>query len=149
MNMEHRPYVLEKVFDAPVRNVWKAITEIAYIRQWYFDIPAFNAKVGFEFRFESDGDCTQGKIHLCKVTEVVAGKKLSYSWRYEGYEGDSLVTFELFEEGARRTKLRLTHAGLESFPFNRVPGMERKDFTGGWMYYIDTALRRILDGMSQ
>lgn len=149
MQTEYPPYVIEKVFDAPARNVWRALTEIGFIRQWYFNIPVFRAKVGFEFSFEGSGDCTQGKVHVCKVTEVVVGKKLSYSWRYEGYEGDSLVTFEIFEEGTKRTKLRLTHAGLETFPFNRVPGMERKDFAGGWTYYIDTALRELLARIPQ
>ena len=147
--MEPQPFILERVFDAPAANVWKAITQVDYLRQWYFDLPDFKARVGFEFTFESSGSCTQGKIHLCKVTEVVVGKKLSYSWRYEGFEGDSLVTFQLFEEGARRTRLRLTHAGLETFPFNRVAGMETKDFVGGWTYFIGTALKEMLEKIPQ
>jgi uncharacterized protein YndB with AHSA1/START domain len=74
---------------------------------------------------------------------------LSYSWRYEGFEGDSLVTFQLFEEGAGRTRLRLTHAGLETFPFNRVAGMEKKDWVGGWTYFIGTALKEMLEKIPQ
>ena len=53
--MEPQPFVIERVFDAPAANVWKAITEIDHLRQWYFNIPDFKAKVGFEFTFESGG----------------------------------------------------------------------------------------------
>lgn len=146
--MGSQPFVIERVFDAPATNVWKAITQLEYLRQWYFNIPDFKARVGFEFTFETNA-CAQGKVHHCKVTEVVVGKQLSYTWRYEGYEGDSLVTFELFEEGPKRTRLRLTHAGLETFPFNRITGMEKKDFAGGWTWYIGTALKEMLEALPQ
>lgn len=69
-------------------------------------------------------------------------KKLSYSWRYEGYEGNSEVTFELFpEEGG--TKLRLTHTGLGSFPPN--PDFARQNFVDGWTYIILTSLPGYLE----
>ena len=55
--------------------------------------------------------------HICKITEVDPQRKLKYSWRYQGYEGISYVTFELFSEG-KATRLKLTHEGLESFPIN-------------------------------
>ncbi|MBS1622005.1 MAG: hypothetical protein JST10_00900 [Bacteroidetes bacterium] len=42
-------------------------------------------------------------------------KNLRYSWPYEGYEGISFITFELFEEAAT-TKWDLTYKGLETFP---------------------------------
>ncbi len=42
-----------------------------------------------------------------------AGEKLQYSWRYDGYEGNSFVTFELFAEGDK-TRVKLTHEGLET-----------------------------------
>ena len=28
-------------------------------------------------------------LHLCKVVEVIPQRKLSYSWKHDGYEGDS------------------------------------------------------------
>ena len=50
---------------------------------------------GFEFQFVGGKD-DKSYLHLCKITKVVPGKKLQYSWGYKGYEGISFVTFELF-----------------------------------------------------
>jgi len=139
--MEAQPFIVERIYNAPARNVWRAITEIEFIRDWYFNIPSFKPEPGFEFRFESE-DCNEAKIHHCKVIEVIKWKKLSYSWRYEGYPGDSVVTFEIFEEGKNQTRLRLTHAGLETFPRDLL---ERKNIKGGWNWLIDTSLRNLLE----
>src|SRR5947209_10759807 len=88
--------------------------DIDQMRCWYFDLKAFKPIGGFEFGFtvEHDGNVHR---HLCRVTEAIPEKKIAYSWRYEGQEGDSLVTFELIPEG-NRTKLKLTHEGLQTFP---------------------------------
>jgi uncharacterized protein YndB with AHSA1/START domain len=70
------------------------------MKQWYFDLAEFRPEVGFEFSFTGQGQKGVQYLHHCKVTEVVVGKKLTYSWRYEGYEGMSYVHFELFAEGS-------------------------------------------------
>ena len=106
--MTNEPYVIERIYNAPVKKVWKAITDRDQMEQWYFKIKEFKPEVGFEFSFEGgdpDGVCY---IHLCKITEVIPGKKLTYSWRYKGEEGISYVTFELFPEGDK-TRVKLTH----------------------------------------
>ena len=81
--------------------------------------------------------------HLCKVLEVIPNKKLSYSWRYKDYEGNSVVTFELFDEGDK-TRLKLTHAGLETFPQNNKD-FARESFAQGWTYIIGTSLKNFLE----
>ena len=83
------------------------------------------------------------EAHLCKVTEVVPGKKLAYSWRYDGYPGDSLVTFELFETG-EKTRLKLTHAGLETFA-HLNPDFAVSNFVEGWTHILGTSLKEFLD----
>ncbi len=140
--MKHEPLILERVYAAPVEKVWQALTDNSQLRQWYFDLEDFRAEPGFEFRFAGKSD-TATYMHLCKVLEVIPYKKLSYSWTYEGYEGYSVLSFELFpdEEG---TRLRLTHEGLESFPANN-PDFAVKSFTGGWDYFVNTALREFLE----
>jgi uncharacterized protein YndB with AHSA1/START domain len=86
--------VIERTFNAPVPRVWKALTDVEEMRRWYFDLKEFKPEVGFEFEFtfEHEGMTYH---HLCKVTKVIPQKALAYTWRYQGHEGDSLVTFEL------------------------------------------------------
>jgi uncharacterized protein YndB with AHSA1/START domain len=131
------PLVIERAFDAPVETVWRAITDNDHIQKWFFELPEFKPEPGFEFQFVVEHDGTTFD-HRCRVTEVIPGKKLSYTWRYEGYEGDSLVTFELFpEEG--KTRLRLTHEGLHTFP--KTPAYARTNFLRGWTSLIGTDLK--------
>ena len=118
LGTKHEPLVIERTFEAPVASVWKALTISEQMKQWYFDIKDFKAEVGFEFQFDVQHEGMK-YLHRCKITQVIPGKKLAYSWRYEGYEGDSTVTFELFADG-NKTRLKLTHAGLENFPNFRL-----------------------------
>ncbi|HEX4851821.1 MAG TPA: SRPBCC domain-containing protein, partial [Puia sp.] len=124
--MDTKPYVLERTFDASVSNVWKALTQKELMKKWYFDLAEFKAEVGFEFTFKG-GALPTVYTHFCKVIEVIFEKKLSYTWRYDGFTGNSIVTFELFPEG-KKTKLRLTHAGLETFPYDHPGFFARENF---------------------
>lgn len=135
--------VVEQTFSAPVARVWKAITDNQDMRHWYFDIQEFKPEPGFEFQFEAQDNDGVKWVHLCKVTEVITGKTLAYSWRYQGQPGNSRVTFELFPEGGNRTRLRLTHAGLESFP--PVLAFARKNFEAGWTAIIGTNLKEFVE----
>ena len=138
--VQTQAFTIERTYDAPPANVWKAITQKELLKQWYFDIPDFKAVAGHEFTFEGNGPCEKPNLHLCKITEVIPGKKLAYTWRYEGVEGSSLVTFELFPEGGK-TRLRLTHAGLETFPRDLV---EKKNFAAGWTRMVEISLPAFL-----
>jgi uncharacterized protein YndB with AHSA1/START domain len=135
--------VKEIVLDATPEKVWKALTDKNEMKQWYFDFKEFKAVPGFEFQFEGGPD---GRVytHLCKIIEVIPLKKLSYSWRYQGYEGNTLVSFELFEEG-QQTRLRLTHEGLESFAVNNNPDFDRKNFEAGWSHIIGTSIKKFFE----
>ena len=140
--MKKEPFVIEKTYQAPVERVWKAITDKNDMKQWYFNIAAFKPDVGFEFQFEGSNE-GRTYLHLCKVTEVIVGKKLQYSWRYKGYEGNSFVTFELFERD-NKTLLRLIHTGLETFP-KENPDFAKKNFEEGWNSIINTSLKNYLE----
>jgi len=133
--------VVERTFNAPVARVWEALTDVDQMREWYFDLKEFEAKVGFEFEFmvEHEGNAYH---HLCKVREVTPQKKIAYTWRYKGEPGDSLVTFELFGEG-EKTRLRLTHTGIETFP--KTPAYARKNFEAGWTEIIGSELKRFVE----
>jgi uncharacterized protein YndB with AHSA1/START domain len=133
--------VMERTFNAPVGKCWQALTDVDQMRQWYFDLKEFRPEVGFEFGFvvEHEGNSYH---HLCKVTEVIPQKKIAYTWRYKDEPGNSLVTFELFGEG-EKTRLRLTHEGIESFP--KTPAYARKNFETGWTAIIGSELKRFLE----
>src|SRR5712691_2483693 len=133
--------LIERTFNAPVERVWKVLTDVDEMRQWYFDLKEFRPEVGFEFEFvvEHEG---MSYHHLCKVTEVIPPKKIAYTWRYKGEPGDSLVTFELIGEGDK-TRVKLTHAGLETFP--KTPAFARKNFVEGWTSLIGTELKNFLE----
>jgi len=133
--------VVERTLNAPVAKVWKALTDVDQMRQWYFDLKEFRPEAGFEFEFvvEHEGNRYH---HLCKITEVVAQKKIAYTWRYKGEPGDSLVTFELFPEDGK-TRLKVTHTGIETFP--KTPAYARKKFEAGWTAIIGAELKKFVE----
>ncbi|KAA2243618.1 SRPBCC domain-containing protein [Chitinophaga agrisoli] len=139
--MQQEPLTLERTFNAPVERVWRAITDKDHMKQWYFDLPEFKAEVGFEFSFRA-GKTDRVFLHLCRVTEVEPNKKLTYSWQYEEFPGNSFVTFELFPEGDK-TRLKLTHAGLETF--GDSPEVARGNFETGWTMLIGTKLKEYVE----
>jgi len=136
--------VVERTFDAPIEAVWKAITDLEQLRQWSFELLAsFEPKVGFttEFNVRKRG---QDVLHKWRVTEVVPGRKIAYTWSYGGYPGESLVTFELTPDGGR-TRLTLTHEGLDTFLPEAHPELARESFVQGWTQLIGTSLRAFLE----
>ena len=133
--------VIERTFNAPVARVWKALTDVEQMRQWYFELKEFKPEVRFEFEFSVEHK-GMNYHHLCKITEVIPQKKLVHTWRYKGHEGDSLVMFELFADGDK-TRLKLTHEGLETFP--KTPSFARKNFMEGWTQLIGSSLKEFVE----
>lgn len=140
--METQPFVIEQTYNAPVERVWSAITDNNKMKEWYFKLEEFKPEVGFKFTFEG-GSKEQTYKHLCEITEVIPGKKLTHSWAYDVYPGKSFVTWELFNEGDK-TRLKLTHTGLESFPQNNKD-FAKESFSKGWTYITGTSLANFLE----
>jgi uncharacterized protein YndB with AHSA1/START domain len=143
LNLNTEPVIKEVYLNAPASKVWKSITDKDEMKQWYFDLAEFIPEEGFEFRFYG-GDENMQWLHLCRITEVIAEKKLTYSWRYDGYPGISYVTFELFPEG-KRTLIKLIHTGLENFPSNIVPQLKKENFIDGWNHIIGKSLKEYVE----
>ena len=133
--------VVERTFKAPVAQVWNALTDVEQMRQWYFDLKEFKPEVGFEFEFTVDHEGVTYH-HLCRITDVVPEKRIAYTWRYKDEPGDSLVTFELFNEG-KNTRLKLTHTGIDTFP--KTPAYARKNFETGWTAIIGSELKQFVE----
>ena len=137
-----KSFEIERTFPVAAERVWRALTDPEEIKKWYFDLPAFKAEVGYRFEFMGGRPDGIQYRHLCEITEVVPGKKLTHSWRYDGYEGNSYVTWELFPEG-NATRVKLTHAGLETFPKSN-PDLAPKNFAEGWTGIVGTSLENYL-----
>ena len=136
--METKPLIIKRTFNAPIHRVWTAITDSKQMKEWYFDFNEFKAEKGFKFQF-TGGDEHVQYLHECEVLHVDPPHKLSYSWVYPAYQGYSVLTWELFSEGDDRTRLKLTHEGLESFPQDN-PNFRVESFTAGWTYFVNEAL---------
>ena len=137
MDKKPEPLLVEQTFDAPFEKVWKVITEKDHLKNWYFDLDEFIPEIGFKFRFYG-GEEGKQYLHVCEITEVIPFKMLKYSWRYEGYEGSSYVTFTLYGESGK-TRLQLKHEGLETFPQDN-DAFVRENFEKGWDWIINKSL---------
>ncbi len=141
--MENEALIIEQVYWVQAATVWKAITDRDEMKMWYFDLPEFKPEVGCEFQFMGGPDEKRQYKHLCRVTEVIPNRKVAYTWQYKGYPGNTLVTFELSDEGDF-TKLKLTHEGLETFPAD-APDLAKENFMEGWNWIIRTSLKDYLE----
>jgi uncharacterized protein YndB with AHSA1/START domain len=130
------PVKIERTLNAPVSVVWKALTDPGQMKEWYFNLPGFKAEVGYEFSFTGGPDEGRQYIHLCKVTEVIKEKKISYTWRYEGYPGNSTVSFVLQGEGSV-THLEIIHEGLDTFSKDNSD-FASNNFVEGWTWFGDS-----------
>lgn len=136
--MSKQTITVERLIDAPVAKVWKAISDKDEMQKWYFDLPDFEPKKGLEFQFMGGEENGIQYLHLCEITEVDEEKKLSYSWSYEDYEGFSYVSFDL-EKKDDKTLLTLTHQGIESFPEDN-PDFAMDKLKAGWDQLINISL---------
>lgn len=133
------PFVMEQVYDSPIQKVWQALADENKMREWYFpQLEKFKPVVGFEFVFSNDGSRYQKEW---QVTKVINGRLLAHSWVYKGYPGKSEVTFELYED-RDKTRLKLTHTGLASFPDD--PHFLRHRFEDGWNNILTNKLKNFL-----
>lgn len=142
MKTTDKPVVVEQTFNVSLEQLWQAITDVTQMRQWFFEsIPSFEPEVGFETRFIVDTG-ERDFPHVWRITEVVPKRLISYDWRYDGYAGNQLVTFELLDEG-NQSKLRLTATVRQSFQ-EGIPEFTREACLGGWQYFIQHRLKAFL-----
>lgn len=143
MKKTDKPIIIKETFNVPIEELWDAITNVNRMRKWFFEnIESFEPKVGFETQFIVKN---KGRVfpHLWKITEVELEKRITYEWKYKGYEGNSFVTFELIESGKSST-LILTHMVTETFPQN-IDEFKRESCIGGWNWFIKQRLKQYLE----
>lgn len=138
-----KPVIVEEIFDKDIQLVWKAITELNQMTQWFFEnIPAFEPLVGFRTEFNVKST-ERDFYHLWEITEVVYDEKITYSWKYKELSGESFATFALSSQGDQ-TKLKVTCIGFDSFPKD-IPEFKYESCLAGWNYFIKDRLKKYLD----
>ena len=75
------------------------------------------------------------------MIDVDREERIAYEWGYGGYPGDSVVTWDLSEEGDV-TKLTLTQTGQETFQGHSV--FSRENGIAGWSYFLQESLKAFL-----
>jgi uncharacterized protein YndB with AHSA1/START domain len=124
--------------DAPVSRVWEHLTDREKLAQWLMTsdlTPRLGA--GFTFTAPPSG-AWDGRLH-CRVTELVEGERLSFTWNANDIGAETLVSFHLEPIGSG-TRLTLTHTGFE----RALPGA-RGRHAAGWTNALDS-LERTLGG---
>ena len=101
---------------APLKEVWRAFTDVEIIKEWGAGPAIMDEKVGTEFKLW-DGDIWGTNI------EVEQGRKLVQEWYGGNCDKTSVVTF-IFSTKLDTTIIELTHTG--------VPSNEVKSFEEGW-----------------
>ena len=144
MKKTDTPIIVSQHFARPTSEVWKAITELTQMKQWFFNqIPNFKAEVGFKVQFNVVTP-NRSFLHLWEIREVVSKEKIVYNWKYKNFKGDSLVTFALTPINHTETKLVLSVTILEDFD-NSIEEFTYKSGLEGWQYFIKKQLVRFLN----
>lgn len=124
----------EVIINAPLSKVWKALTEQKQIEKWFMAPDNFIPEVGTTFHMTGTKDGVSFP-HTCTILEVIPEKKLSYTWNMTVIDGETIVTWELEEQG-KTTKLTLTHSQWDKVKFN-TPVLSHNDYVNGWNYFTN------------
>ena len=139
MKVTDTPVIVEQQFSVSKVHLWKAITEVHEMREWFFsEIPSFEARIGFTTSFKLT---VEDRVfpHVWVITEVKPLEKIVYHWSYDGYDGVGTVIFELIENESG-VNLRLTNTVQENFQ-EGIPEFNRESCQGGWEYFIQNQLK--------
>jgi|WetSurMetagenome_2_1015567.scaffolds.fasta_scaffold16427_4 uncharacterized protein YndB with AHSA1/START domain len=98
------------VINAPISEVWKALTDPGKIEQWMLMPNNFKPELNRDFIFNGEMNGNHFDIK-CKVLEIEKNKKLVYSWSAPFFEGNTKVSIHLKDVNSM-TELTLTHSGF-------------------------------------
>ncbi|MEG3181636.1 SRPBCC family protein [Sphingomonas sp. LT1P40] len=138
---------MERILDAPPATVWRYLAEASLRQQWFAGGTDARAGAPVELVFDHDNLSAddvpypekyakwKGGVGRETVVEYDPPHVLAISWD-EGKEGTA--RFELFAEGADKTRLVLIHSGITG------PG-PMANFGGGWHSHL-AVLQGLLAG---
>ena len=129
--------------NAPLDKVWNAITNKEQMKNWYFDVPDFEPKIGNNFSFYG-GDENEEYHHFCEIVDLIPNEKLKCSWTYpEISKEKTLVKWELKPEN-EGTIVTLTHKGLEAFE-HLGENFKIHSFRKGWEDIVGKSLKEFVE----
>jgi uncharacterized protein YndB with AHSA1/START domain len=134
--------IVKQNFKVSIETLWSVITEHNQMIEWFFEnIPEFKPSVGFKTQFLVENE-DRKFTHLWEIIEVIPNQKIVYNWKYEEYEGEGLVFFELLEH-EKGSSIILTNKWIGDFPQD-IPEFSRESCIGGWQYFIKDRLKEYL-----
>ena len=108
----------------PPEKVWRALTDPELLTQWLLPVIDLKLEQGAAFTFKAPAFPDWDGTVNCRMLEVEAQRKLSYTWVVGDMEIDTVVTFTL-EPTASGTRLSLVQSGFKP---------ENKQAFGGQRY---------------
>lgn len=105
---------VERLVEAPVRRVWRALTDPAELAAWYWP-PSFGTEVVLEPVAGGSFRIASTRVGMAAVGHVVAAEAprlLELAWRWEGEELETTAVVALTAEGSERTLVAVEHAGF-------------------------------------
>ena len=91
-------------------KVWRALTDPELMAEWLLPVTGLKLEVGAAFVLKTQPYPGWDGTVSCKVLEIEAKKKLSYTWTVPFL--DTVVTFEL-SPTAKGTRLTIEQAGFK------------------------------------
>ena len=110
--------------DHAPKKVWRALTDPALLTQWLLPVAGLELAPGAPFTLKTQPYPGWDGVVNCRILEIEAQRKLSYSWVVGGMDLDTVVTFTLTPT-ASGTRLSLVQSGFKP---------EQKQIFGGARY---------------
>ena len=128
------------ILEAPIQKVWDTVSTAEGIASWFMPND-FQPKVGHEFHVQSPFGPSP-----CKVTEIDAPHRLSFSWDTDGW----FISF-LLKEVDGKTEFTLIHGGWKE-PETLLPKPNEKSsvirdrMDHGWEQIVHAKLKKVVEG---
>ena len=97
-------------FHHPAEKVWRALTDPALLGEWLLPVADLELEPGAAFTFKTQPYPGWDGIVNCRILEIEAHRKLSYTWVVG--DMDTVVTFTLTPT-ASGTRLSLVQSGFK------------------------------------
>jgi len=128
------------ILEAPIQKVWDTVSTAEGIASWFMQND-FQPKVGHEFHVQSPFGPSP-----CKVTELDAPHRLSFSWDTDGW----FISF-LLKEVDGKTEFTLIHGGWKEPDTiltkpNEKSSVIRDRMNHGWEQIVNQGLKKAVEG---